>query len=287
MISSRKINEDLAQIASPEPYALTSTLFTRSKNIRSSNLFRSDPHKIRHVSVDLTQPPDYTLLINNTYPNKTYNHFLNMVINTPDIVLEEKCTKDIAEEVRNNPWKRYSIFTDFNKKDQKTDKNNSEEAVKDTNALSVQTTFSLILDHEVDNKYNKEPKKIEEPSFLTSEPIDPEQLTEEQVRCLVETKMKNLENFNNKLQKREELNVIKRYGLNEKTIEILTRFQKRFRGWILKKKFFQALRMNDYIEHKKNYLALKKSLQRFEKRHKEKPFSKYYDDNVDVFNEKK
>ena len=96
--------------------------------------------------------------------------------------------------------------------------------------------------------------------------VDVTHMTEDQIRELVQSKMQRLELYNSKLLCKDQSRLIKKYGLSSNQIHAICRLQKRIRAWILKKKFFRALRMNDYFEHSENVLMLKRCLARYEKR---------------------
>ena len=53
--------------------------------------------------------------------------------------------------------------------------------------------------------------------------------------------------------------------LTEKHINAIRKFQNRIRGLAIKRQFFKALNMNKYLEHKRNFLKLKKCLKKFQR----------------------
>ncbi len=108
--------------------------------------------------------------------------------------------------------------------------------------------------------------KSNQTESLSAFDADVTHMTEDQVQELVRSKMQRLELYNSKLLCKEHSRIIKKYKLSSNQVKVICRLQKRIRGWIFKKKFFRALRMNDYFEHGENVLMLKRCLARFEKR---------------------
>ena len=71
--------------------------------------------------------------------------------------------------------------------------------------------------------------------------------------------------------------------LQPKHIKAVEKFQKRFRAYLVKKSFFKALWMNKYIEHKRNFVRLKKCIENFDKQNSS--IISYFGDSVyDFFN---
>ena len=66
-------------------------------------------------------------------------------------------------------------------------------------------------------------------------------------------------------------------------IKAFSKLQQRFRAYLIKKSFFKAIRMNQYLEHKRNFMKLKKCIEYFDR--KNKSIVSYFGDSVyDFFN---
>lgn len=87
--------------------------------------------------------------------------------------------------------------------------------------------------------------------------INPEDLSPDEIKVLVKKKMDLLS------QKNPKKLLIKKY-LKKVHIKAFIKFQRRIRSLILKKKFFQAIKMNHIIEQKSNYLILKRNIENFD-----------------------
>lgn len=71
--------------------------------------------------------------------------------------------------------------------------------------------------------------------------------------------------------------------LKPRDIKAFVKLQRRFRGYLVKKSFFKAIRMNQFIEHKRNFMRLKKCIEYFDR--KNKSIVSYFGDSVmDFFN---
>lgn len=286
MLNSKRHQVDVRQLTSTETYGLASCIFTRKPRAKSCWLFKSGVSYRRDTNAGEHQPKDYTKLINDDHPRSVYAYFLNMIINTPNVVIEESSAREVAIEVKDNPRKRFSIPTDFNKKYSDMELDVSGFESKGHGNLQSVTAFSSLAMSDDDRSMLDMVMKTEDPSFLTSDPNDPDHLNDEQIKQLVESKMRKLEKFNTKLERKEELALIMRYGIDSQTLDVLKRFQLRIRAWVMKRKFFKAVRMNEYIEHKKNYISLKKCVEKFDQQHKGDNFARYNKTSVNVFGDK-
>lgn len=72
--------------------------------------------------------------------------------------------------------------------------------------------------------------------------------------------MNKLEKFNAHLDKNASEKLVTKYKLKEEDIKKIVKVQQKIRQIIIKRNFFKVMRMNDYIEHRKNFVSLKKSL---------------------------
>lgn len=95
--------------------------------------------------------------------------------------------------------------------------------------------------------------------------------SEEQIKKIIEEKMKKMDEFNEKYSKKKYYELKKKYSLKKMHIEKVVKFQRFFKSFLIKKNFFKAIYMNKAFEHKKNFLALKKSLRKFEEFLKKNP----------------
>lgn len=286
MQSAKTQRSDWKSQPNLEAYALSPSLFQKNKKMRQHGLFLSDTGYRSSVTDNFNDAPDYTKLINDGYPKKIYARFLNIIINTPNIVIEEDSLKKVAQDVRNDPWKRYSIPTDLHTEFNIESVTNTNVSPKDPPSVNSDTNFSMIIGNDTEILSFKISTKNEQPSFLTIDHNDPEYLTDNQLQRLIELKMKQLDQFNSKLENRDVILLTKKYKLDSKRIELIRKLQLRIKFWIIKKKFFKAIRMNQYIEQKRNYLALKKSLTKFESRNKGGRYSDYYKSVVNYVDEK-
>ena len=57
--------------------------------------------------------------------------------------------------------------------------------------------------------------------------------------------------------------------LDAQQVQAIVKFQKRFKGFLVRKHFFKALSMNRYLEHKRNFIKLKKCLEEFDRKQEE------------------
>lgn len=80
------------------------------------------------------------------------------------------------------------------------------------------------------------------------------------------------------VRKREDLTNQRMSKLTPSQVEAITKLQRRFRGFLVKRSFFKALRQNIYIEHKKNFLRLKKCIEMFDR--KNRSIMSYFGDSV-------
>ena len=93
---------------------------------------------------------------------------------------------------------------------------------------------------------------------------------------LVDAKMKKLEKYNTRLEKRDERAIISKYSISNEDLDAIKRLQLRIRSWTVKRKFFAGLLAERRMQHKKNFLALKRSLDKFEREHKNSASARNY-----------
>lgn len=71
--------------------------------------------------------------------------------------------------------------------------------------------------------------------------------------------------------------------LQSRHVKAISKLQQRFRAYLVKKSFFKAIKMNQFIEHKRNFMRLKRCIENFDK--KNKSIVSYFGDSVyDFFN---
>ena len=145
-----------------------------------------------------------------------------------------------------------------------------------TNLKSVFFSQQTIPD--TPNTSTREPsnfarKSVSEPENLST--ISPEiaksyqdvsNLSEFELRQIVEIKMSKMNLYDRLTLNKKEKTIFKKFNLSVRTLETIIRCQKRIRAFLMKRKFFRALRMNDLLENKQNCLELSKSLRRFKKK---------------------
>ncbi len=127
---------------------------------------------------------------------------------------------------------------------------------------------------------------LTEPSKKTSEVLqpeclDPSSLSEIEIRELIDEKMRKLDLFNSRLMLREQNHIMKKYKISDAQLKLLSRLQNRIRSWIMKRKFLKAVRMNDFVENRKNFLMLKRCMEKFDKQ-SGRNYSRYYESLLDM-----
>ena len=222
--------------------------------------------------IQLNEPQiNYQKLISKRYDAKKFKIFMRLFLELEEIILEEKNTQEIAKEIKDNPFKCYSFRED---EQIKTPIKNLLNEVTDSNRSVMNTTLNNTPnDFGSFNQESMRPVTSSvsktDLSFKSFDTNDFLSMNDSQIKELVDRKMKKLENYNDVLEKRY-LKTTALVGLlSERHLQAIVIFQKRLRGMVLKKKFFKALRMNDFFEQKKNYLKLKKSVSVYQERRKE------------------
>ena len=93
----------------------------------------------------------------------------------------------------------------------------------------------------------------------------PDNLTKKEIENLIKQKMAKLENFNKSLDDKKTLKLKKKFSIKKKEILKIIKIQKKFKSYLIKKKFFQTIYMNKLLIHQNNSIMLKKSLKEYEK----------------------
>lgn len=107
---------------------------------------------------------------------------------------------------------------------------------------------------------------IASPSVIITAGPDNEDLNDEQIRKIIELKMSKLEKYNSLVMTKKEKHVYQKYRLTPSVLATLVRCQRRIRARAMRRKFFQALRMNDILETKQCSVELASSLQRYKRK---------------------
>ena len=103
---------------------------------------------------------------------------------------------------------------------------------------------------------------------------------EQYLSDLAYNKMEELDLFKSTAADIERQQIIRKYKLSSYHINAISKLQIIIRSWIIRKKFIKAIRMNKYIEHKHNYKKLKRSIVKFDKKHKKSKAYKRYVNNL-------
>lgn len=194
---------------------------------------------------------------------------MSIYLNMDNIILEEKGTAEIAKDLKAEPRKR---FSDRSSVQSQPAAEGTEGAETDNSNVTVLGTTQGTLTRMTSSNQRSLAVGVSLPSNEVSgsgkslDGIDLARLTEEEVRLLIQKKMRKLERFNRQLEKRNvDINALAE-SLTERQFQALVRFQIRCRGVLMKRKFISALRMNQSFEQKQNYLRLKKSMEIYQKK---------------------
>ena len=184
---------------------------------------------------------DLAKLVNCEYPLKTYVQLLKLISTVPNIIMEEMQNKQVSKIVKTNQHRRYSqVIIDIQRREVdkhvKVDESINDKYKHNRETVSLHTTTSN--------------------SILTKNDVNSDQKDES---------INNLKSVHNsgKASKEQLIseNHSKVYGNTEKPV---VNPQQRDRK--LRKDKLRMEKMNKYIEHQRNYLRLKKNLERYERR---------------------
>jgi len=245
-------------------YVLTSSYFVLNEPIAKKRFFRSE---IRDFRTDLdfndSHSINYQQLISNEHGPKAIKKFMQMILQTPNIIIEEKDIREVHEEVRQNPKKCFSVRVQEGSVADSADEIEfpSNKTLCETGAFTPKDIVSSTQSSfRRDTRTNSD--SLPTVGLLDSL-TDFSSLTENQIQQLVNQKMKKLEKYNRKLLLKDK-QAQPNFGLTVSQIDAFSRFQKFVRATILRKKFLRALRMDAEFEHKVNYIKLKKSLKLYD-----------------------
>lgn len=227
--------------------------------------FLSEPKRTKHEFLSMvclegknsitTSEINFERLIFSEYPSRVFKIFIKYVLSVPNIIIEEEAVEKLGQKVQRHPRKCFSVRLDRSLSETEESRE-GENASSSSNVVLRDGTSSLgeTMTSQSSQKPSLAPRVGE---------ADLESLTEEQIRSLVEQKMRPLDAFNRKLEARDRKRQPPK--LSESQTSALVRFQRRFRELLIRKNFFKSLRMNDYLENKKSLAQLKKCLDRFQK----------------------
>lgn len=248
------------------------------KTLTMSSFFASPPRAKQRIFFSqveglgqrqLEEPVNYQNLINKRFDSRTFRKVMSIYLKVDNIILEEKGTAEIAKDLRAEPRKRFSDRSSVGSQERPPE---SEEPATDNSNVTVNGTTKGTATRITSSNPQSLAVGLSLPSNDVSgsgkslEGIDLARLTEEDIRLLIQRKMRKLERFNRQLEKRNvDVNALAE-SLSERQLQALIRFQIRCRGVLLKRKFICALRMNQSFEQKQNYLRLKKSMEVYQKR---------------------
>lgn len=199
----------------------------------------------RRSSASPEQKIDYAALISPGHSAKAFSVFLKVMLAIPEIVVEEETPLELSKKVRSDPKKCYSARFEPEG--------------------NVSETFCSV-----DKQLAEPSSPSAQNSAIFTEKVDcsvleVDKMTPEEIRKLVEMKMRKMDAFNSKLEEREKAKPrIFGKSLAENQVSAIRKFQRRFRMYLVKKHFFKSLRMNDYLEHKKAFYKIKRCLDRLE-----------------------
>ena len=265
-----------------EDFALLRIRFNQKNKGKTTYLHTSHAGGCQTVVEDFMNIVDYRSLISKTYDRKTYSLFLELITNTNNIIPE---AIGIDEEV-NNVDKDSKKISSKNLTDKMSFVMLNSSKDNEKNESNKNSNTKITLNDTVNEQNNHKDNSQFENIFSTfNNASDINNLNEQELKSIIEMKMSRLNKYNSRLENKIAYDLIKKYKLDDKTISSLKKLQGRIRCWVLKRKFFKALRMNQYIEHRKNYLRLKKCMEKFDNRYSSGYFSYYYRSVVDVFNE--
>ena len=280
MIKSEKIcTQDLKVLK--ESYSITDEVFLL--NSLKQTVFMSEHlSKNSQVSALSDQMINYALLVNNQYPTHIYTSFLGRLSKIKNIILEEESNVVINLRVKENPYRCFSrnVLCPVASSDKSTLTNNS--VIENSSLLSNLDLSKQETD--IDEKELYQRFKMKLTKEIEQKPLKQEsEYSEEEISEIIKQKMSKLEDYNSKIELHESKKLVTSYRLDEERLAKLCKLQSFIRRRIYKKKFFEAIRMNEYINHRKNYLRLKKSLEAYEKRQARGSFVSYYSKVSKIF----
>lgn len=208
---------------------------------------------------------NFQVLINKSYDARAFRRMMKLYLGMDKIILEEKATHEIAQEVRHHPQKCFSHRSTDSNPARPTD---PADDLHPSNVSVLNTTQVTMTDlpsfQQVSTQRLDSVPSGAEPSEKSLDMMELSKLSDVEIKEIVQRKMKKLDRFNLLLEKKR----LNAQGLTElltqKHLRAIEWFQKRCRGFLMRRKFFLALRMNDMFEQKKNYMALKKSLKAYQ-----------------------
>ena len=269
-------------------YSLTPELFKTKRRQSQIGMISSDIRLNDSKSSSGGKTLNYNKLISLRHSKKVYMHFLEILINTPNIIVEEENNKAVALRVKMDPRRQLSeppYLNDFysdtgyklqRKKERKLISPKKRHTIGNFNELGSPMPKLNIFTINRKKKEKEMERKSKSANFKFKQQEIDEFMSEEEIRKAVEEKMRKLESFNKSYKDKETRILIKEYGLKKRHIRGVTKLQRIIRTWIAKKRFIESIRMNKLIKHKRNYLQLKRSLNQFDEENKYSPSVAYY-----------
>lgn len=249
-----------------EANTLTASVFLPERSRRKPRIFYSqvEDKPLNPVPEELNI--SYQNLINKQFNPRTFRRLMGLYLDLENIIVEEKATAEIAEEVRKNPNKRFSTRSFCTGVPQ----SDGQDAPQQLSTVSIMGTTRLpgtdlpsVTQSTSRMALNSMPSR-QETSERSLDWMELSTLTDAQIQELVQRKMKKLDRFNLFLEKKD----LKVEGLSmlmsPAHLAALARFQVRCRELLMRRKSLLAIRMNDAFEQKKSYMSLKKSLKNFQ-----------------------
>ena len=261
-----------------EQNALDPEIFRKKKKRAEFSSFRSDICHNKTMEEEPESTIDYNKLVSFKHPKRAYEKFMNILIYMPEIITEEEKSSEMVKKIKQDPLLQYSQPS-FVDKSFSVDEN-----IQVTNLECFNDGDLPVAKNELP-LFKNSLLKSAETSLLTSEVTEFEYFNDDQIKKMVSEKMKKMDLYNSKLENSKEWAIKRKYRLTDKDVKKVVRLQKWIKSYILRKKLTKALWMNRMIEHKSNYLKLKRCLEDFDRRNKGYSGIIYYKKYVNVFKE--
>ena len=264
MIKDITLRNKLHQLQSSFDFqTLTTCAFLVQPHSSKKRFFRSEVFETSSKQSNENEHLNYQKLVNKKYEPKKFKKFMKIFLGIDNIILEEKDSFQISKELKQNPKKCYSFREENNEKHQYFEviyeETESNKSVWNSTHITQNEQASLGPDQLISGIGQSR----FESSYQSIESNHLSNLSDEQIQKIITQKMKKLDRFNEKLDKKDQKLLNLELSLTNEQIMAIINFQKRFRSFLMKKKFIKAIRMNDQFEHKKNYIQLKKSFKNY------------------------
>ena len=223
-----------------ESVALSPELFLRKNKNQTKLLFNSENLSKEGAESSINESlGNLAKLVHFQYPQAIYVRMLRLISNVPDIIFEEESNHKVKAKVKRNPLYRFSLETlSFGKVDLLSFESNKE--IHEQDSIFSKNDFSF-QNTTCDSIY---------PSGLADIKLSTKSTHETN-----NTKILSPLYFNN-------------FFFNAEQLDKIVKIQRFVKATQYKRNFFKMIRMNQYIEHKRNYLRLKRSLAAFDKKYR-------------------